>query len=98
MPFLFDSDLSAARNLHVSFAALWYFDLRAIVPVDSYIDIRYILMILNLSGKTSQAIYDGINSRYSRIVPVELHAKARRLLDQIDAAPDTAFLRIPPGN
>ena len=51
MPFLLDSDLSAARNLHVSFAALWYFDLRAIVPVDSYIDIRYILMILNLSGQ-----------------------------------------------
>ena len=55
-------------------------------------------MILNLTGKTTQAIYDGINSRHSRIVPVELHAKARRLLDQIDAAPDIAFLRIPPGN
>jgi len=55
-------------------------------------------MIRNISGKPTQDIYDGLNSRYARKVPKALHAKARRLLDQINAAPDVAFLRIPPSN
>lgn len=55
-------------------------------------------MIKNLEGKTAKDIYDGINSRQARKIPRELHEKARRLLDQIDAAPDMGFLRIPPSN
>ncbi|MCI0400996.1 MAG: type II toxin-antitoxin system RelE/ParE family toxin [Gammaproteobacteria bacterium] len=55
-------------------------------------------MIRNLVGRTTQDIYDGVNSRYSRRVPRALHAKARRLLDQINAAPSLEFLRIPPSN
>ena len=46
----------------------------------------------------SQDIYDGINSRQARKVPRELHDKARRLLDQINAAPSLGFLRVPPSN
>lgn len=70
------------------------------VALDLYIDIRYISvrMIRNLVGKTTQDIYDGVNSRFSRKVPRELHDKARRLLDQINAAPSVGFLRIPPSN
>ncbi len=55
-------------------------------------------MIRNLVGKTTRDIYDGINSRYARRIPRELHDKARRLLDQINAAPSLAFLRTPPSN
>lgn len=46
----------------------------------------------------TQDVYDGTNSRYSRKLPKERHAKARRLLDQINAAPSVDFLRSPPGN
>ena len=55
-------------------------------------------MIKNFGNRITKDIYDGINSRYSRKVHRELHAKARRLLDQINAAPSLEFLRIPPGN
>ena len=55
-------------------------------------------MIKNFDNKTAQDIYNGINSRYSRKLPQNLHAKAKRLLDQINAAPSIEFLRVPPGN
>ena len=55
-------------------------------------------MIRNIADKTTQDIYDGISSRQARKVPVELHDKARRLLDQMNAAPTLDFLRIPPSN
>ena len=55
-------------------------------------------MIKNFANRTAQDIYDGINSRYSRKLPRPLHAKAQRLLDQINAAPSLEFLSIPPGN
>jgi proteic killer suppression protein len=55
-------------------------------------------LIRNFSDKTAQDVYDGTNSRYSRRLPLELHAKARRLFDQINAAPSLGFLRVPPGN
>ncbi|MBI4640243.1 MAG: type II toxin-antitoxin system RelE/ParE family toxin [Candidatus Tectomicrobia bacterium] len=55
-------------------------------------------MIRNFANKTTQGIYDGVNSRYARKLPRALHAKARRLLDQINAAPSLEFLRTPPSN
>lgn len=55
-------------------------------------------MIKSFSNKTTQDIYDGTNSKYSRKLPRELHQKARRLLDQIKAAPELSILQIPPGN
>ena len=65
----------------------------------SYIDTRYThFMIQNFASKTAQDIYDGVNSRYARKVSRALHPKARRLLDQINAAPSLAFLRVPPSN
>jgi len=64
-----------------------------------YIDIRYmVLVIRNIKGKMTRDIYDGINSRQARRVSRELHDKIRRLLDQVDAAPNPGFLRMPPGN
>ena len=55
-------------------------------------------MIRNIIGKTTRDIFNGYNSRQSRIVPQELHGKARRLLDQLNTAPRVDFLNIPPGN
>jgi len=64
-----------------------------------YIDIRYSsCMLRSIADKLTQDIYDGANSRYARKLPRELHGKARRLLDQINAAPALEFLRIPPSN
>jgi proteic killer suppression protein len=55
-------------------------------------------MIRNFGNKIAQDIFDGVNSRYSRRLPRKLHAKAQRLLDQINAAPSLEFLSMPPGN
>ena len=55
-------------------------------------------MIRTFSDKTTRDVYDGTNSRYARKVPKELHAKAQRLLDQLNAAPSLEFMRVPPGN
>lgn len=55
-------------------------------------------MIRTISSKITQDIYDGLNSRYARKLPQELHGKAQRLLDQINAAPTVEFLRTPPSN
>lgn len=56
------------------------------------------IMLRSFANKTTEDIYHGANSRYARKLPVSLHAKARRLLDQINAAPTLDFLRSPPGN
>jgi len=55
-------------------------------------------MIRNISSKTAQDIYDGVNSRHARKFPVELHTKAQRLLDQLNAAVEVGTLKAPPGN
>ena len=55
-------------------------------------------MIRNIIGRPTQDLFDGENSRYARKVPPQLHPKARRLLDQLNAANSPELLRIPPGN
>ena len=55
-------------------------------------------MLKNLADKMTRDIYDGINSRQARKLPGELHDKARRLLDQMNAVPTLDMLRIPPSN
>ncbi len=55
-------------------------------------------MIRSIADKTTQDIYDGTNSRQARKLPRELHARAQRMLDQLNAAPSVGFLRIPPSN
>jgi proteic killer suppression protein len=55
-------------------------------------------MIRNIVGKATQDVYDGVNSRHARKIPRELHDKAMRLLDQLNAAPALEFLRTPPSN
>lgn len=55
-------------------------------------------MIINFSSKTAQHLYDGDDSRFARKLPNDLHAKARRLLDQLNAATRVETLKVPPGN
>ena len=55
-------------------------------------------MIQSFANKVACDIYHGQNSKNARKLPSELHAKARRLLDQLNAAPAVDFLRRPPGN
>ncbi len=55
-------------------------------------------MIRSVASKTAQDVFDGTNSRQARRLPRELHGKARRLLDQINAAPSIGVLLAPPSN
>lgn len=55
-------------------------------------------MIASIGSRMTQDVFDGVGSRYSRRFPHHLLPKARRLLDQINAAPTLDFLAIPPGN
>ena len=76
-----------------------------LVPLSKLIALNYIsiidilrTVIRSIADKATQDIYDGVNSRYARKLLRELHGKARRLLDQINAAPSHRFLRTPPSN
>ena len=55
-------------------------------------------MILSIKDKTTQDIFDGTDSRYSRKLPVNLHGKAGRLLDMLNAANTLSDLQALPGN
>lgn len=55
-------------------------------------------MIKSFGNKTAEDIYHGSASRHARKLPANLHGKARRLLDQLNAAPALSFLKVPPGN
>jgi proteic killer suppression protein len=55
-------------------------------------------MIINFQDKLTEDIYNGVSSRYSRKLPIELHAKAQRKLDMIQAATLIDTLKIPPSN
>jgi toxin HigB-1 len=55
-------------------------------------------MIRGFANKTARDVYHGANSKQARKLPQELHGRARRLMDQLNAAPSLDFLLVPPGN
>lgn len=55
-------------------------------------------MVGSFNSKTAEDIFHGYNSRYARMIPLELKAKICRLLDQLNAAKDVYDMGIPPGN
>ena len=55
-------------------------------------------MIRNFKSKIAQDIFDGVESRSTRKIPIDLHKKIRRLFDQINAVTKVETLRIPPAN
>lgn len=65
------------------------------------IDYRILIiskMIKSFASKLAEDIFDGVDSRYSRKFPNQLTAKARRKLDQLNAATKLDTLKIPPAN
>lgn len=56
-------------------------------------------MIQSFGDKGTEAVFEGIESRAARrCCPGELHPKARRKLEQLNAAVSLEDLRAPPGN
>jgi toxin HigB-1 len=55
-------------------------------------------VIKNIKGKATQDIFDGLNSKAARKVPVELQERARDLLDALNAIAKVDDLKVPPSN
>ena len=55
-------------------------------------------MIINFKSQATQDVYDGINSKEARKVPVTVWKAAGRKLDMINAALNINDLKVPPGN
>ena len=55
-------------------------------------------MIISFADKITADIYHGVDSRYTRKIPENLHAKICRLLDQLNAVTEVKTLLIPPSN
>ena len=55
-------------------------------------------MIHNFKDKLTEDIFNGLSTRFSRKVPVALHVKAQRKLDQLNAATKIETLKVPLSN
>ena len=55
-------------------------------------------MILDFADKTTEDIYDGLDSKAGRRIPQTVWAVAVRKLDMLNAASDLRDLRVPPAN
>ena len=55
-------------------------------------------MILNFADKTTEDIFNGLDSKSARRIPQTLWTVAARKLDILNAAADLRDLRIPPAN
>jgi proteic killer suppression protein len=55
-------------------------------------------MIKSIEDKTTQDIFDGLNSKEARKFPQQLHISARRKLDALNAAKTLEDMKVPPGN
>ena len=55
-------------------------------------------MILDFADKTTEDIYDGLDSKAARRIPQTVWAVAVRKLDMLNAASDLRDLRVPPAN
>lgn len=55
-------------------------------------------MIVTFKDKTTEHVFEGINSKDSRKFPVALHKIARRKLDYLNVAKRLDDLKIPPNN
>ena len=55
-------------------------------------------MIISFFDKTTTDLYNGVNSKQARKLPIETHKRARRILDQLNASAQIEDLRVPPSN
>jgi proteic killer suppression protein len=55
-------------------------------------------VILNFADKTTEDIYDGVDSKAARRIPQTVWTVARQKLDMLNAASDLRDLRVPSAN
>jgi toxin HigB-1 len=55
-------------------------------------------MILNFGNQSTEDIFNGVDSKASRKIPITIHRIAVRKLDMINAAYTIEDLKVPPGN
>lgn len=55
-------------------------------------------MIINFADKTTEDIYNGVDSKPARKIRMVIWSIAQRKLDMIDAATEIKDLKIPPAN
>ena len=55
-------------------------------------------MILTFLDRTTEDVYNGVDSKAARSIPRSVWKVATRKLDMINAAHDIQDLRVPPGN
>ena len=55
-------------------------------------------MIRTFRSKVAEDLYHGNKSRHARRLPTNLHDKAQRLLDQLNAVTRIDTLKVPPSN
>lgn len=55
-------------------------------------------MIHNFQDKLTEDVFNGLNTRHSKKLPNDLHQKAQRKLDQLNAITQIETLKIPPSN
>ena len=55
-------------------------------------------MIRSFKDKTARDVFDGINSKSARRLPIHLHQRACDLLDVLNATTRLETLRVPPSN
>ena len=55
-------------------------------------------MIINFADKTTEDLFNGVNSKVARRIPQIIWKVAVRKLDMINAAHDLKDLRVPPAN
>ena len=55
-------------------------------------------VIINLADKTTEDVFNGVNSKDARRIPQIIWRVAVRKLDMVNAAHDLKDLRIPPAN
>jgi proteic killer suppression protein len=58
----------------------------------------YEAVILDFADKTTEDIYDGVDSKPARRIPQSVWTVAVRKLDMLNAASDLRDLRVPPAN
>jgi proteic killer suppression protein len=55
-------------------------------------------VIKSFKDKTTEAVFDGLNTKGSRKFPANLHNVAKRKLDYLNVAKRIEDLKVPPGN
>lgn len=56
------------------------------------------IVIRSLGDDTTRDVWNGVNSKAARRIPVEIWPAVRRKLDQVDAVTRLDDLKVPPGN